>query len=322
MRRVLTTADRAVNDIFVRQYDVVSRSQALAAGISKEALRSRIAPGGPWAVLLPGVYLAHNGATTAAQREFAALLYAGHGGVLTGQGALRRRGLRVPQQRSELVDVLVPVAARRQSTGFVRTHRTSRMPERPWITDGVRWAPAVRAIADAARIDLNPREVRALVAEAVQREKCTVAQLAEELRYGPSRGSAALRAVLEEVADGVASGAEGDLRKLVKSGRLPEPLYNPDLYMGSEFLARPDLWWKDEGVAGELDSKEWHLSPDLWQRTMERHARMTARGILVLHFPPSRVRSDGQQVLAELRAALEQGRRREPLGIRTVPRNW
>jgi hypothetical protein len=35
--------------------------------------------------------------------------------------------------------------------------------------------------------------------------------------------------VLEEVADGVRSAAEGDLRKLIKRSGLPEPLYNPDL---------------------------------------------------------------------------------------------
>ena len=36
----------------------------------------------------------------------------------------------------------------------------------------------------------------------------------------------------EEVADGVRSSAEGDLRTLVKRERLPEPMYNPRLYAG------------------------------------------------------------------------------------------
>lgn len=60
---------------------------------------------------------------------------------------------------------------------------------------------------------------------------------------GPTRESGRLRAVLDEVADGVRSAAEADLRLLIKRSGLPEPLYNPDLYLGSMFLARPDAWW-------------------------------------------------------------------------------
>ncbi len=193
------------------------------------------------------------------------------------------------------------------------------MPANSSIRNGIRWAPVARATADYSRDQLDVREVRALVASVVQRRSCTLAELAEELHAGPKRGSHALRAALAEVADGVASVAEGDLRKLIKAGRLPEPMYNPKLYIGSVFLAQPDLWWRDSGVAGELDSRAWHLSPDDWARTLARHAKMTAHGIFVLHFTLGRVRADGQGVLAELRSAIESGRQRPPLPIRAVP---
>jgi hypothetical protein len=170
-----------------------------------------------------------------------------------------------------------------------------------------------------ARSGLAVREVRAVVAAAVQRRTCTVRQLATELNAGQTQGSGALRAALEEVADGVASAAEGDVRTLIKRGGLPEPMYNPRLYVGAEFLAQPDLWWRDAGVAGEVDSREWHLSPEQWQRTMARHAAMSAHGIIVLHFPPSRIKSDASRVVAELRSAIEAGLRRPPLAITTVP---
>ena len=163
------------------------------------------------------------------------------------------------------------------------------------------------------------RDVRGLVAAAVQHGKCTVEQLATELREGPSRGSAHLRAVLEEVIDGVRSAAEGDLRKLIRASRLPEPMYNARLFVGEQFVAQPDAWWRDAGVAGEVDSREWHLSPELWARTMERHARMSAQGIIVVHFTPKRIRSDAAKVAAELRAAIDAGRHRPRLDIRAVP---
>ena len=38
-----------------QQY-VISRAQALACGLTIGALRHRTRPGGPWRILLPGVY--------------------------------------------------------------------------------------------------------------------------------------------------------------------------------------------------------------------------------------------------------------------------
>jgi hypothetical protein len=317
MRQASGDADRAVAAILRRQGGVITRDQLLAAGWTLAALRYRTRADGPWRPVLPGVYLDHNGPLASGQREIAAVLYAGRECVVTGQAALLWQGVRAPL--TDVVDVLIPDATKLQSAGFVRTHRTTRMPPNPALRDGIRWAPVPRAVADAARGSLELRDVRALVADAVQQGRCTVTELGQELRDGPKRESAALRAAVEEVADGVASVAEGDLRKLIKSGRLPEPLYNPKLYIGSEFLAQPDVWFRDAGVAGEVDSRAWHLSPDQWARTMARHARMTANGIFVLHFTPRRIKVDGAQVLAELKSAIQAGHQRPPLPIRTIP---
>jgi len=269
--------------------------------------------------VLPGIYLTHDGLLTAGQREIAAALYAGPEYAITGLAALQRHGVRVPL--AETVDVLIPAMRKRQSAGFVHTTRTHRMPEPPWMSAGILWAPAARAVADAARSGLDLREVRAIVADAVQRRKCTITQLATELRAGSAQRSGALIAALEEVADGVASVTEGDLRKLIKSGRLPEPMYNARLYIGAEFIGQPDVWWRDAGVAGEVDSREWHLSPAQWERTMARHATMSAAGIIVIHVTPRRIRLDGATVLAEFRSAIDAGSKRPPLAIRTVPSN-
>jgi hypothetical protein len=42
---------------------------------------------------------------------------------------------------------------------------------------------------------------------------------------------------------------------------------------------------------------------------MARHARMSAYGIIVLHFPPQRIRSQRRAVADEIRRALTSGRR-------------
>ena len=118
--------DKGVVEIWRRQCDLITRSQALSAGMTDAALRSRLRAGGPWTAVLPGVYFVHNGILTTGQREAAAVLYAGRGSVITGTAALARRGMRVPIP--EVVDVLVPHSQRRASRGLVRILRTKGCP--------------------------------------------------------------------------------------------------------------------------------------------------------------------------------------------------
>lgn len=157
-----------------------------------------------------------------------------------------------------------------------------------------------------------------LLAAAVQSHRCTVEQLITELKAGPIHGSALFRTALSEVASGVRSGREAEMMALLRRGHVPDPLFNPLLYYGNEFIASPDAWWPDAGVVVEVDSKEWHLSPRSWERTMRRHARMTALGILVLHFTPRQIREEPQQVLDTIRAALSSRRGQQAPAIRTV----
>ena len=299
-----------------RQYRVISRGQAITAGIDKDAIARRLRSGGSWQRLLPGVYLTVTGTPTQDQKDVAALLYAGPGSVITGTAALRLLGMRGARPRS--VDVLVPASRRRQNLGFVTIHLTGRMPELVCYSGPVQFVFAPRAVADAARALDQRAEVRALVAGAVQGRHCTVQQLGDELRGGPRRGSALLRQVLGEVADGVRSGREAELMDLIRRSRLPAPLYNAKLYLGDELIAVPDAWWRDAGVAAEADSKEWHLSPEHWEETMRRHARMTALGILVLHFSPRQLRDEPDQVVKAISQALASRRDQPGLPIRAT----
>lgn len=245
------------------------------------------------------------------------MLYAGDGSMITGVASLWRHGIRHPVP--ETVDVLVPALRKVQSAGFARLWRTSRMPGRPWTIGGIRFAPAPRAVADAALTLTACDEVRAIVADAVQRNRCTIPELTAELSRCPVRGSARFRQALAEVASGVRSVAEGDLRNLLRRGRIPAPYFNPKLYAGQVFLAMPDAWWPAAGVAVEVDSREWHLSPANWERTLRRHAEMSAHGIIVLHFTPGQIRREPDRVLAAIRKALASAAGRPPLDIRTVP---
>ena len=241
-------------------------------------MQYRVRRGGPWQALLPGVYLTVSGTPSHRQKEMAALLYAGPGSLITGPVALLHHSIRGGPSL-DVIDVLVPAERQRLNAGFARLHRTARMPARISSSGPVRLALVPRAVADTARQLTSLRDVRAVVADAVQLGRCTIAELADELRNGPIKGSAMFRSVLAEVADGIRSTAEGDLRDLIRAARLPMPLFNPSLYKGDTFLAKPDAWWPDAGVAAEVDSRAFHLSPEDWDRTRRRHTLMAAVGI-------------------------------------------
>jgi len=289
-----------------------------AAGITAGALRHRLRPGGPWHTLLPGVYLAMTGTPTPLQQEMAALLHAGPGSLITGPAALRCHHIGTAEP--DLIDVLVPATRQRYDAGFVRLHRTARMPERIWERGPIRYVPPARAVADTARGLTSLRDVRAVVASAVQRRACQVRDLVAELAAGPATGSALFRMALADVADGIRSTAEADLKDLLVKAKIPMPLFNPALYdKDGTFIARPDAWWPDLGVAIEVDSREWHLSPEDHEKTLARGRRMGKYQIVVLHLTPGQIRFQAPAIIRDIRDALENAQGRPPLNLRTVP---
>jgi very-short-patch-repair endonuclease len=307
----------ALRRLLLMQDNVISRAEALDCGLTDRQLRYRIRPGGPWQRLLPGVYLAVTGTPTRQQLDIAALRYAGSGSALTGLAALRRHGARVPDRG--IVTVLIHRRRTREDRSFVRVWPTTRMPEFVCGDGPVRFTMAARAIADAARELDSFRDFRAVLADAVQQRHCKIEMLSRELAQVPMRHSGWLRCALAEVADGVRSVAEGDLRDLIIRAQLPRPMFNARLFAGRTFLAIADAWWPRAGVAVEVDSREWHLSPEDWERTQARHTRMSACGIIVQHFTPHRIRTDPAQVVTEISSALRAGQQRPALAVRALP---
>ena len=307
--------DREMTWLLLYQHGVLSRDQALTCGLTPDALRHRARPRGPWQRLLPGIYLTATGQPTREQFETAALLYAGAASVITGATALRNYQITAPATR--LIQVLTPVDRQRASRSFVTIVRTSRLPDAQTRDLAIGYVAPARAVADTV-LGLTARsEVRAIVASAVQRRTCTVAELAVELAAGPVRGSALFRSVLAEVSDGIRSPAEADFRDLIRKSGLPQPLFNPQLVLDGAALAMPDAWWPDWALVVEIDSREWHLSPDDWEATMARDSRLRAVGIRVIHVTPRQVRTKPNWVLGTIADALRTG---APIpGLVTVP---
>ncbi len=286
--------------------------------MTRSTIAYRLRPDGPWRQILPGVYLTVTGSPSQEQRETAALLYAGPRSVITGAVAVRRHNLRCAGLN--LLDVLVPADSRRKSIGFVQIQRTTRLPASLYTSGPLRFAAPVRAVADAARGMTQFSDVQALVCEAIQRGRLALQDLVTELNEGPSNGARWYRMALAEVSEGIRSVAEARLKYLIDRSDLDRPMYNADLYtLDGTFLGRPDAWFARAGVAGEVDSREYHLAAKDYEATTTRHNRMEAAGIHMLHWLPSTIKAEPGRVIADLRAAIAAGNKCPPLPIKAIP---
>jgi hypothetical protein len=241
----------------------------------------------------------------------AALLYAGPHSMISGPAALRAYRLRSPGP--DVIDVLVPQAARRQSTGFVRVHRSRRLP-RAYRTGPIRYAAPARAVADAARLLPSLDDVRAVVAEAIQKQACSLAQL--ELEEGGGRHGVWLRTALADVRAGSRSVAEVRFRERVERSSLPAPRYNVFLRAADgRDIGEVDAWWADAGVSVEIDSQEYHFYRADWLRTEAKRSRLLKHGIFPHNIAPARIERDWDAVCAEIRSSLDKGLQRPRLSI-------
>jgi hypothetical protein len=295
------------------QCHVITRGQALECGVPESTVSVWVRPDGKWQKLLPAVYLALTGTPTIQQRHIAAQLYSGPVSVITGVAAIRTRRLRVPP--TDRIDVLIPWSLRRQSVGFACVHRTRHRPAF-YRVGPVRYATTARAVTDAAHWLEGLDTVRAVVAEAVQKQACSISELGIEMARSDNRDSSRLRTTLSEVRTGVRSAAEAQFREQVMRSDLPMPQFN--MYLRASdgtSIGEVDAWWADAGVAAEIDSQEYHFYREGWLKTDAKHGRMLKHNIMPHHFAPRRVTNDWPAIYAELKASINNGLKRPRLNI-------
>jgi hypothetical protein len=313
-----------LSDILRAQAGIIHRRQALAAGIGRRAIDSRARlDGGSWQRVLPEVYATFTGSLDQQQRFIAALVYAAHGGLngsramLGGPSAAAVHGLSAlgPPETLLPVHVLADHRSRVRPLPGVVIRRTAVMPT-AWTRGGMPVAPVARAVVDTCRLLPDLRSVRALVAEAVQTGRTMTELLAAELEAGGSAGSRLTRIALAEVTAGARSAPEARVLQGIRRSSLPDPLWNTDIYAADgNWIARPDAWWREANTVLEIDSVEWHLAPERWQRTMARHEVMTAHGLFVIHATPNRVYADLAGLLQHVAQTIEIGKQRSPARV-------
>lgn len=298
--------DESIAAIADRQDGLVTSAQLAQIGISRGTIAHRNRIGGMWNRVLPGVHRVGPEAGEN-QRLRAALLYAGGDALLTSYAVTSLYGLRSSPTRpigaAAIVDVLIPHRRRRASVGYVNVIRTSRLPAAQEL-HGLTCAPLARAVADAARESTRRADVLALVTEAVRRGLVDPRALRWELAVGSRRGSRWLSEAIDHAVHGSWSAPEAHLRSGFVRLDVPQPawnirLFNPD----GGFLAVVDGYIEDVGLAIEVDSRAHHSEADDWRQTLDRSARLSAHGVVVMHLTPDRIWADVDGVVRQIQAA-------------------
>jgi len=144
-------------------------------------------------------------------------------------------------------------------------------------------------VADHARSLRYLDDVRAVVAEAVQRGFCAIDAIADELHAGRRNGSALLRRAVHDVTLGAASAPEARAASLLRAAPAPAFEQNAAVIGGARRYVADFLWRELQAIL-EIDSRDYHFSPRDWQATLRRHAELETGGYSVIHIVPSELR--------------------------------
>src|SRR3954453_21958343 len=212
-----------LTDLLRRQDALVTRRQALT-WLRESEMTSRL--GRRWQVVLPGLYAAQTGPLSDRQHRRAAILFAGATAMLDDTTALAEYRVRyLPQD--PVIRVLVDADVQRSSRDFVAIRRTVYLPRPAVSSEGRAMAPTARALTDFALRHDRERDVRAVLASAVQRRQVGIDELLAELDIAPARGRRRLLRVSEGLGAVVRHPPEGAFPQLVAPSQiLPKPLYN------------------------------------------------------------------------------------------------
>jgi hypothetical protein len=297
-------ADPNLRALILDQHGVLSTTQAVSRGLSRETMRRRVLHG-LWQRPVPGVYALQSGPPSRLQWLIAAQLYAGEGSVLTGRAALGVHGLEVDgparlddpmadQSAMDQLHALVPHRMRRQNIARVRITRTTRVPK-PMRFGVLRVAPLARSIVDSCLAAVEEGEAAAvdgIVTAALADGRVRLAELEDELSRAPRRHSGRLRI---ELAESKAHERAAAARRLLDEIRASGPrgaLHEVTIYLGQARVAQATAIWPNRAVAAVVDASEREIRA------------LNALGLAVVDVTPRQVREDPASVLRHIGGVL------------------
>lgn len=300
----MTTLSRSVQAIADRQCDVVAMSQL--EGVTRAEWRANV-QAKRWRHPARSVLVLHNGALTAQQRQWVALLAGPPGSALGGPTAARLDGLIFDHLRVDNADIphlVLPHGARERPLVDAVVHWSTRLTSvdlHPTLQPRRTRLP--RSVVDAASWQPSERVARGLVLAAVQQRLTTPQQLdAALVRRANCRHRAVIAESILDAIGGVASLPEHEFIDILRAYHLPLPTRQVVRQRpgGRYYL---DVVWEQYGLSAEIEGLH-HFDAEQRERDLDRLNELLIGGDRPMLFSSYAVRRRKEKVGTVLHRAL------------------
>jgi hypothetical protein len=286
------------------QHGVISRAQALGAGITDDGILRRLKRG-QWNLYYAGIYIVGGAPSSWFQSLWAARLWADHDAYFTGRtGALLNR---LDGIRDGAVEVTSPHKCRTPAPE-VRVRFTSRPPSHLTIINALPVAPIERVLLDLMAVEYKARAELALD-DAIRKEKTTVAGLHAFIAtegqglWGVKRFR---QLIAERPIDEIvlASELEKKFAPLLEDQSLPPVTRHHEVFLANGIPIELDFAYPHVKVAPEPDGYRWHTGRARWQHDLERQNALAEIGWLLLKFSWRDINRRPDYVITTLRRTI------------------
>jgi very-short-patch-repair endonuclease len=287
--------DVAIARLAARRHGVVSRQELLAAGVTRDEIRRRVARGSLICVHR-GVFRVGHAAPSLRADYAAAVLACGEGALLFERAAAHLH--RLLKDPPSVPAVLCPTE-RRVPGVMTRRSRKPLIRREVTIVSSIPVTTVPRTLVDLAA-PLSLTDLASACHEAGIRYRTTPRHIARVLeRHPKTSGIANLRLVVTGEEQVTLSRLERAFRRLLREHRLPRALTNRPA--GGR---RVDCRWPEHRLTVELDSFTFHNSRHSWQRDRQREREAYARGDEFRRYTWADVLEDPRAMLRELSGLL------------------
>lgn len=281
------------------QSGVISREQALAAGLSQGQITRQLSSG-RWQRLSQGVYLTADAALTWNAWAHAFVLAAGPGAFLIGESAATLRGL-MPQRFP--VTVAIPAHRRSEvSNPRLRLLRLDVAESERVTIDGLPTTSRRRTAVDVAHLvpvrDAQPVLDRMLVLEHIHLE-----ELAVSIAGSRRQGSRQARALLASATDGAAAESERFARRLLEQAGITGWVGNHPIEVGG-YVLKVDLALVHLRIGIEVKGWAFHSLSDRAAADDRRLIDLQLTDWIVIPVGWLALVSEPQTLVAAVRAAI------------------
>jgi Transcriptional regulator, AbiEi antitoxin len=287
------------------QNGVISRSQALRAGLSAGMIKHRISSH-RWRQIHRGVYATFTGIPGRSAQLWAAILSAGPGAVLSHETAAELH--RLTDKPADLIHVTIPVRRRVTAVSGVILHRSKRAGE---IVLGDSNPPRTRVeetVLDLTQTAATFDDVCGWVTRAFARDLTDEARLLAAMRQ---RAQLRWRADLHELVTAAAGGDHSVLefrydRDVERAHGLPESTRQAPLAAPGGRMGRRDRLYQEYAVVIELDGRMAHPVESQRKDTARDNAA-AADGLRTLRYGWTDVRRHACATAIEVAKVLQVG---------------